>query len=379
MRMVVAVPCRVTNECIQTLVWHNEAQTDLMAEIGALAGLTVTIAGTPEKGRAVAPAWGEGVSETDDLRAALASSADIRLAIIADPGGFGEDSADAAAVGGFIQRGGRVMSFEPLPPTVHAVSSGWGASFDGTPLHATVGFAGSATATPAIREAIEALAHFGPITAFAINCTAGPDIGSLGARLYSAMEMVYLFAGEPESISAVLAQPREARTGKVARLRELRGTMTASIRFADARAATILVSASAEPWHRGITILGDGGRMRVWDDGFIWTAPDGSVVDEYRSSSTSAPTQSSARTSGKKPPRELSHLNLFAQVQADQTVVAGRPAAQHIASAVSHMFASQTPRMHALAVLAMAETALLSARTGSAESPQTLQRIAESI
>ncbi len=315
-----------------------------MREVTAQAGLTVRVAGTPEKGRQVAVLWGDDVTDTDDLRASIAGATDIELVLIADPADFGEDSADAAAVEGFIRRGGRVMTLEPLPSTVHAFSAGWGVNMEGASLSASIGFAGSARTTPAIRDALETLAQFGAVTAFAVNCSAGSEAGSLGARLLSAMELVYLIAGEPESMSASLAHPREVRTNVGDRLHHLRGTMTANIRFSDARAATLLVSASSEPWHRGMTILGEGGRMRVWDDGFVWTAPDGSVVDEHRLDTRSAV----------------------------------RPAARHIAAAILETLNAPPPRVFMTTILAMAETALLSARTGSPESPDTLLRVAES-
>jgi len=333
----------VADEGEQCLVWHRADQFDLMREVVALAGLKVAVAGTPERARGVADLWGPEVKAHDDLRAAIAGTDDsIGLVLLADPAGFGEDSADASAVESVARRGGRVVSFEPLPPTVHAISAGWGANVDGTPLHAAVGFAGAARATPSIRAALDALEHFGAVMAFAANCTAGPGAGSLGARLLSAMELVYFIAGEPESISASSILPRE--TGRDGRLHELRGTMTANIRFSDRRTATVLVSAATEPWQRGITILGEAGRMRVWDEGFSWTGPDGSVVDEHRSA-----------VGGK-----VAH-----------------PAARHIAAAVIEAVEAPARRVHANTVLAMAETAMLSVRTGSAESPETLRRVAE--
>ncbi len=326
------------------LVWHSAAQFDLVHEVAALAGLEVVAAGTPERGRSVAGLWGDEVGSPDDLRAAIASADGVDLVLLADPAGFGDDPADAAAVESLIRRGGKVLSFEPIPPSAASIPAGWSVSIDGTPLYALVGFAGNARATPVFREAFEALDQFGLVTAFAANCTAGPAAGSLGARLVSVMELVYPIAGEPEFINASLAQPRETRPGRDDRLHELRGTMTANIRFADHRAATVLVSAATEPWHRGITILGPGGRMRIWDDGFRWTGPDGSMVDEHRA----------------------------------QTTPEGNPASRHLAAAVASMFQSAPPRMYATSVLAMAEAALLSTRTGAAESPEMLRRVAES-
>lgn len=338
----------MNDEKRQCLVWHRADQSGLLRAVAEAAGLEIAVAGTPERGRAVAELWPGDVRGADDLRAAIATGG-AGLALLADPAGFGEDPADAAAVEAFVRRGGKVISFEPMPPAMRSLSAGWADSVDGTPLHALVGFAGDARATPAIRGALEALEHFGPVAALAVNCTAGPDAGSLGARLIGAMELIYLIAGEPEFINASLSQPRAVRDE---RLHELDGTLTANIRFADHRTATVLASAVSRPWHRGITILGAGGRMRIWDEGFAWTGPDGSPVDEHRTEE-----------------------------------VAGHPSARHIAAAVSAALSGPAtggagpglpPRVHGPAVLAMAETALLSVRTGSAESIEMMRRVAQS-
>jgi hypothetical protein len=346
------------------LVWHAAERFGLVRDVVRLAGLRVEAAGSPERGRGVSELWPGDVRPADDLRAAIAAS-NAELALLASPEGFGSDPADASAVEAFVRRGGKVLSFEALPPGMGSLSAGWDASVDGTPLSALVGFAGEARATPAIRAALEALEHFGPVAALAVNATAGPDAGSLGARLLSAMELVYLIAGEPEFINASVSQPR---AGRDEGLWKLDGTLTASIRFADHRTATVLASGANEPWHRGITVLGPAGRMRVWDEGFAWTGPDGTALDEHRADE--AGRDAGGADEGGGPAIEPPAVG-------EAGSRPHRPAPRHIAAAIANLLAGQPPRVYATTVLAMAETALLSVRTGSAESPAMMRRVAE--
>src|SRR5690606_28493519 len=52
-------------------------------------------------------------------------------------------------------------------------------------------------------------------------------------------------------------------------------------RFSENRGACVAVSDSAGRWFRGVTILGDGGCLRIDDGSFEWIAPDGSQMDHH--------------------------------------------------------------------------------------------------
>lgn len=332
---------------VKTLCWLRSDQVELVRAVAALAGLEIVAAGTDDRGRsaAVASELGPDVRVESDLLAAI-GSVDAGLVLLADPGDFGEQSADASAVAGARARSVTVCSLEPFPPGVAAVGGAeWSQSIDGAPLHAHVVNAASPQSNTSTREALHAMEAFGPITAMAVSVTAGPEAGSLGARLYAAMDLLDLFAGQPELIGASIVHPRSMRSSRSERLAQTHGTITASVRFADHQAATLLASNQSGPWHHGVTILGAAGRMRVWDEGFAWTDPQGRVVDEHRAGE-------------------------------DQRC---EPAARNLAERIRRSLDSPAPRTHNALVLAMAETALLSARTGNAESPSTLLRIAGSI
>ncbi|RMH11442.1 MAG: hypothetical protein D6695_09160 [Planctomycetota bacterium] len=332
---------------IQTVCWLRPDQVQLVRALAERAGLEIVAAGTDERGRSAALAgeFGPNVRPESDLRALL-TSVESGLVLLADPGEFGSEHTDAAAVAAARTRGVAVCSLEPMPNSVSVLDgSDWAEPVDGTPLLAQIVNVASPESTRSIDEAHECMDSFGEITAIAVSATAGPEAGSLGARVYAAMNLLFLFAGLPEIISAAIVQPRKLRSARVDRLTHMHGTLTASVRLSDHRAATILASNQSQPWHHGITILGPGGRLRIWDEGFVWTDPSGRIVDELR--------------------LEVDH-------QVD-------PAARHLGERIGRAMESPRPRTSHGLVLAMAETALLSARTGNAESPATLLRVAGSI
>lgn len=329
---------------INTLCWLRADQIALVRAVAQQANLHIVSAGTEDRGRsaAVAAELHPDAKPENDLRAAL-STTDAAIVLLTDAGDFGEQPADVSAVAAARTRGALICSLEPIPPSVSATSATeWAQPVATAPLHAQVVNLASPESNSAMREARHALDGFGAMTALAVSVTAGPEAGSLGARLYAAMDLIFMFAGQPEVISAQVVQPRALRGARFEKLAHMHGTLTASVRFADQRAAAILASNQNGPWHHGVTILGEGGRLRVWDEGFVWTDPAGRIVDEHRTD----------------PPGD------------------GEPAPAGLADRLRRAIESPKVCAHNAIVLAMAETALLSARTGNAESPSTLLRVA---
>lgn len=329
---------------INTLCWLRADQVALVRAVASRGNLNIVAAGTEDRGRsaAVAAELAPQARAESDLRAAL-SATDAGVVLLADAGDFGELPADASAVAAARARGALICSLEPIPPSVSATSAAeWSQVAAAAPLHAQVVNLASPESNPAMREARHTLESFGAMTALAVSVTAGPEVGSLGARLYAAMDLLFLFAGQPEVVSAQIVQPRALRGGRFEKLAQLQGTLTASVRFADQRAAAILASNQNGPWRHGVTILGEGGCLRVWDAGFVWTDPSGRIVDEHRTD----------------PPADA------------------EPAPAGLEQRLRNAIESPRPHAHNAIVLAMAETALLSARTGNAESPSTLLRVA---
>jgi hypothetical protein len=101
--------------------------------------------------------------------------------------------------------------------------------------------------------------------------------GTLTARLFDAMDVVLDLCGPIEAVNAALSGPLQNVPDE---LPDLRGHMTINIRFKPNRCACAALSDSAGGWFRGITVLGDGGCMRISETGFEWIGPDGTMIDQ---------------------------------------------------------------------------------------------------
>src|SRR5690606_1999422 len=55
-------------------------------------------------------------------------------------------------------------------------------------------------------------------------------------------------------------------------------------------------------WNRSIALLGPGGRIRIYDDGFEWVAPDGARVDASRGLGSGATSTRTELTAGSAAP-----------------------------------------------------------------------------
>jgi hypothetical protein len=131
-------------------------------------------------------------------------------------------------------------------------------------------------------------------------------------------------------------------------LRGLSGDLTATLRFADGRAAGLVASDQGGRWNRTVSLVGAGGRLRIFDDGFEWIGPDGRKLDESRPSE---------RVRGEEP---VSH--------------AAAAIAEGIARLLDVGIPEGGPLDHAT-VLAMSQAVLLSARTSEPESPGTIRHM----
>lgn len=405
------------------ILWADPAQAGWLAAVVERAGLAVVGVGSPEPGRAgaLAAAMGGGgrgeVRVWDDLRAALATG-DAELVLLAAPGDFAGgqrqgamDAEDAGALAACRARGVRIATLEPMPASVLqldapvqaaaadalgdgagreeviAASSGAGVVLGpGAPVlvdeseprvrgRAIDSGGGWARVLPllrhcrAMREAVDLFEHLGPVRTAVFEGWSGPGQGTLGARLFDAMDTLVWLLGAPEQVDAAYVWPARARpihatTGET--LRGLEGDLTANLRFADGRAAAVAVSDRAGRWSRSVTLIGEGGRLRVTDDGaggsggagmgtggFVWLSADGQTVDASR----------------------LARRKRGQEERPDEAFVDA--ASEQVARLLDQRVPAPAPTDYA-AVLAAAGAALLSARTGEAESPRTILRMAGS-
>lgn len=336
------------------IVWAEQDRAGVVRAVAAAAGLSVVGAGCATKGRSSAVAALFECPPVDDLRSVLTEGA-CGLVIVGSAGDFGAASnpSDASAVLAARQRGVRVVTLEPLPASALELAGPWSASGPGgiTAVHAAR-FVPLARTSRSFRDAAEVLEMFGRARTVQIEGCCRPDEGSLGARLFGAVEVLVWLMGEPESVDAAYAPPERnllvPLPGET--LRDAHGDITANFRFSDGRAAAVLASDQSARWSRCVTMLGPGGRLRVFDDGFEWVSPAGERVDAAR--------QTKRRGESIETPRSVGAI------------------AEAIGRLLDPAIPDDGPIDHA-AVLAVCQAVLLSTRTGSAESPSTIRRMME--
>jgi hypothetical protein len=334
-RMGAGVPC---------IAWLNPEQTDMAGNLARLAGLSVVGAGSPARGKAGSVASALGATSHDDLRSVL-TSAECEVVLLLASGDFGADpsGADTGALAAAKARGVRVISIEPVPGSASELAAGrWTKPRVGvTPLDC-VRFVPVWTMSKPFRHATEVLAAFGPARTLNLVWTAPPALASLGARLLGAMMTMHSVMGEPETVDAAYAWPSRApglHALPSESLRDLTGDLTANLRFSDGRGASMLVSDQGGAWNRSLTLLGGRGSLEIDDRGFRWIGMEGATIDSWES----APTNGVA---------------LLADAIAG--ALEGQP---------------EGPPGDIEGSLAMAQAALLSVRTGQAESPGMIRRI----
>jgi predicted dehydrogenase len=335
------------------LVWLSGEQTELARAALERAGVLAVLAGSPDRGQTRGVADALGCDAADDLRAAITET-QADLVLLMSPGDFGADpSRDARCVRGAAQRRTRFASMEPIPASALEVSD----PEEGPGLGELIRPVPMPRSHAVWRDASEVLSHFGAVRTAAVSCFAehARGDGSLGAQLVAALDLLHGIMGEPETIDASYAASVGAYgAGSVSpssppgeTLRGLHGDVTGNLRFSSGRTAAIAVSDQGGRFCRQTTILGEGGRLRVFDDGFEWIGADGEKIDQHRAST-------------REDPRPRNH------------------AVEALADAIKRLCDPNLaePPGIAPAVLAMAQAAILSARTGQRESPETIRRMA---
>jgi hypothetical protein len=133
--------------------------------------------------------------------------------------------------------------------------------------------------SPGYRAAREVFEQFGPRRSVSISVGCGPGEGTLFARLFDAMDLVEALCGPAERLDAALWRPVP---GVPETLPGLHGHLTVNVRFSDNRCAAASASDCAGRWVRQVTVLGDGGSLRIEDRGFEWISPEGQTVDSHQ-------------------------------------------------------------------------------------------------
>ena len=345
-------------------VWLDPAQVDLVRAVATQARCTIAAAGSGMRGQSAAVAQALEASTVDDLRNTLAS-ADVDLVWIASPGEFGRNPEDARAVVAARARGVRVACGEPIPASILELApAGWMSGTPGPPPCEALRFLGLPKYSRPFRDAAEVLMAFAtptPPRSAVIECWSGPHHGTLASRLFAALDTLRSLMGEPESLLASYTSPDAglapsspgasalavARAQPPEDLRQLHGDLIATARYDSGRTASVISSNHAGRWSTIVTLLSSQGRLRLYDDGFEWLAPDGQKRDELR-----------IRKANRGDPALTLH---------------GVSAlAEDLARLTDTSLPDDGP-LETVSLLSMTQATLLSARTGHPESPAAIR------
>ena len=346
--------------------WFEPDQADLVASIARRLHASVVSVGSASAGSSgAAQSAFPDAAPAPDLRALL-SSTDADVVLLASAGAFlageraGGGDADVLALAAASGRGTIVATLEPLPADLTLIAPLQAATRKATPVGASpatqVELAGLFRHTRSVREAHDALGELGRLRSVGIEALAPRTAGSLGARIYDALDVALSLLGEPEWVyaarpwaefgvegAAQSAPPAES-------LRELDGEMTIVLRYEDGRAASVFASSRGSEWSRRATLLGVNGQLSVTDAGFAWHNAEGERVDAS--------------------PGPLWQSGGDEDDDRCAALVAESIARRLDASAPA------LPPSDQLRTLACAGAAMLSVRTGQPESPHTLRRMA---
>ena len=321
------------------IIWTDEPRLEAARSIAAEAGLRVVAAGCPAAERAAAVAAELDCQPRSDLRATLAQ-ADADVVLICSPGRFGatHDEADAESVRAAASRGTRVHTLEPVPAGPDAATGGaWLKQRDGRRAVDAARRVPSPMMGAGLREGRELLATLGAIRSLAVTSGGPRAHGSAGARLADAAAVLYALVGVPEHVDAA-SGPIDARSDASVPHRISGAAISLVARYADGRTATLVASDAWAVDELRVDALTEDGRVQMSTNGFVWYSGDGTQRDRH-----DAPRPASW------PARVASEM-----LRADAASAApGEP----------------------LAVLAIVEAAVLSTRTGQAESPETVLRL----
>lgn len=327
------------------MFWLTPEQEPLARAIAQGAGLRVAAAGGPQRGRVSPPTTILGVDTRDDLRRLLADHPDAVVVLLAlggdDRAAITDPDTQAAARAGSPPA---ILVTDPIFDTVSAFAR----AAEAHPmwinrLRPAPAFALSTGG----ESALGAVETFGRVRSVDFAARSGAGQLGLPFLLLDAMEFVAATLGEPEFVDASLSgveAPSGLRLAPGDTVLSIAGDFTAHLRFSDDRAAAVSLSDRAGSWFRGATLLGVGGCLRCDDRALEWLSPTGETVE-----------------TGQEPASAST---------VDRLLI------EQVAAEVALPRAAAPPVVRRLTAWAIAEAAVLSARTGQPEAPATIRRMA---
>ncbi len=331
------------------ILWLEPDQATTLKRVLDRADIELIGAGSPDSARIGQVASDLGCEPVDDLRHALAST-DADLILLASPARFADQAQDADLDGlkSAHARNVCVATLEPIPAAVNGIG---GTSFAEVlqtgAINELAHMMPMTRCTPMIDELCAVLETFAPIRSCTITLGLPRALGSLGARLFDAMDLVRSLVGVPNIIEAGYSSPTAGRglhplPGQS--LRDLHGEFSLNLRFSDGRHAALLLSDQVGATMTSITMLGNEGHLIADNAGFKWFNPDGEMIDSYTSPETKD-----------ADPSEIALANQLVE----------------LCSGVGPKRAPTDPS----SVLSMTHATLLSTRTGQGESPRAVEQL----
>lgn len=303
------------------IVWAGQSQVGLVRDAAVAGPLEIVGAGSDSPESAGALSRDLGVPRLDDLRKTI-HDCEAEAIWIAEP--FATDLEHVRAA---RDRSIRIFTAEPPASPPMEVIEDRAASM---PM-----LVPRLVRSPGFRAASEVLPQLGRMLCVNIAFRSGPGQGSLFARLFDATEVLLTLCDDVQSVNAALAGPLNAVPESLA---NMRGHLSINFRFKSNCCACAALSDSAGTWFCGVTLLAEGGCVRISDGGFVWHGPDGREIDTHR---TPLPC----------PPGDL--------------------IGQQIARALDELDAAEAPP-DLSAMLALCEATRLSCLTGQNEAPARL-------
>ncbi len=273
------------------VVWIDPEQAPALKRVLSCADIELVGAGSSDSARTGQVATDLACEPVDDLRVAL-SNFDTDLLILGNPGKFADQAIDADldALKAAHARNMAVASLEPIPAAGTGIGGTTFAEVLGTgALNELVHMMPMTRHTPMIDELYTVLETFAPIRSCNVVLGMPKVLGSLGARLFDAMDLIRSLVGVPNIIEAGYISPAAGRgmhplPGQS--LRDLHGEFSLNLRFSDGRCAALLLSDQVGSSTLNITMLGAEGHITADHSGFKWYNPAGEMIDSHTCADT---------------------------------------------------------------------------------------------
>lgn len=328
--------------------WLMPDQAELVGRVLRAAGIAPALAGSPEPTSSGQVARALGCDACDDLRSVM-TSGPVDLVFIAAAGAFGhlDVDQDLTALQIAKQRAVPVATIDPIPAAaMELAGTRWIDALHNGTLAELLRVVPRTRRTPAIDELHAALETFGVVRTCSVRMIGPATMGSLGSRLFDAMDLVRTLMGVPETIDACFVAPVKSRAlhqlpGES--LRGLGGDLTAHLRFSDGRSAAVHLSDRAAATEFDLRAMGAEGSIDLTPAALTWRHPDGEL--------------------------DRTELPASACVEPGEAALAVQ-----LANLCAGVGPSHAPIDYP-AVLSMTHAAMLSGRTGQGEATDTIRRL----